>query len=291
MQLLIRTLIRIFVLICLVTAVPFPTPATAAERKKPVRILYVEWPCAVASSNLVKAVIEDKLGRPCQLLPVSAAIIFQALALGEGEATVTAWLPDTHGGYWEKTGHALDDLGTIMTGARIGLVVPSHLPYASIEELKGKAGEFNGKIYGIDPGAGLMISAEKAIAGYGLEGFSLVEGSDAVMVSILADAIRRKEPVVVTGWAPHWKFGRWDLRFLDDPKGFFGAAEEIHAIGRKGLKEDMPEVHAFLQKFSFTNAGQLQKLMAENEEKGATPLENARKFIRENPEQVNKWLQ
>lgn len=282
-----KRLTALLALLCL--SLVCAAPAFGAD-KKPVTIVYVEWPCAVATTYIAKVVIEEKLGRACEVLPVSVAVKYQSLSLGEADATVCAWLPNTQKTYWEKVKGKVEDLGAIVGGARLGWVTPDYVPYSSIEELKGKAGEFDGKIYGIDPGAEYMTTSEKAIAGYGLDGFELVEGSDAVMVAMLADAIKRKKPIVVTGWAPHWKFGRWDLHFLDDPKGYFGTAEEIHALGRKGLKEDMPDVYNFLSKFSYVDTKQLQKLMAENEEEGADAMENARKFVREHPEQVADWL-
>lgn len=47
----------------------------------------------------------------------------------------------------------------------------------------------------------------------------------------------------------HWKFGRWNLKFLDDPENVFGGEEHINTIVRKRLKNDMPEVYAFLDRF------------------------------------------
>ena len=275
-------------LVCF-SLVLFSSPAAAAD-KKPVRLVYVEWPCAVATTYIAKVVIEEKLGHPCEILPVSVAVKYQSLALGEADATVCAWLPNTQKTYWETVKGKVEDLGPIVGGAKIGWVVPDYVPYTSIEELKGKAAEFDGKIYGIDPGAEYMTTSEKAIKEYGLDGFTLEEGSDAVMVAMLADAVKRNKPVIVTGWAPHWKFGRWDLHFLDDPKKLFGEEEEIHTLVRKGLKEDMPGVYAFLDKFSYVDTKQLQMEMAKNEEKGADPEATARKFVAEHPEQVAGWL-
>lgn len=265
------------------------TTAFAAQKQK-VTLVYVEWPCAVVTTNIAKVVIEDTLGHPCEILPVSVAVKYQSLAQGEADATVCAWLPITQKTYWTKVKNRVDDLGVIVGGAKLGWVVPDYVPYKSIPELKGKAKEFDGKIYGIDPGAEYMNTSEKAIKGYGLDGFTLIEGTDATMMAALADAVRRKQPVVVTGWAPHWKFGRWDLHFLDDPEGYFGEAEEIHAVGRKGLKENMPDVHAFLSKFHYIDTKQLQKLMAEVQDTKSDPYVVAKKFVSENKELVNSWL-
>lgn len=275
-------------LLALLFCISSPCGASAAE-KKTVRISYVEWPCAVASSNLAKAVIEEKFGRRVELLPVSAAVMWHSVAVGESDASVTAWLPATHVAYLEKTKDKLEVLGPMVSGARLGWVTPDYVKISSIADLPGKEKEFDGKIYGIDPGAGLMQLSEKALKDYGLGGYTLMEGSDAVMVGALADAIRNKKWIVVTGWSPHWMFGRWPLKYLDDPKKSLGEEEAIHVIVRNDLKKDMPEVYDFLSKFSYTDTVQLEKLMAANED-GGGPLENAQKFMKDNKEQVESWL-
>lgn len=261
-----------------------------AASGKTVRITYVEWPCAVASSNLVKVVIEERLGHAVELLPVSAAVMWQSIAMGEADASVTAWLPATHAAYLESTKGKIEDLGPLVGGARLGWVVPDYVTIGSIAELPGQEARFDGKIYGIDPGAGLMMLSEKALKDYDLKNYTLMEGSDAVMVGALADAIKNKRWIVVTSWSPHWMFGRWQLKYLDDPKKSLGGEEAINTIVRMGLKEDMPDVYRFLDKFSFKDTVQLEKLMAANEE-GGSPVENAKKFMKENTAQVEEWLQ
>ena len=260
-----------------------------AQKTKTVTISYVEWPCAVASSNLAKAVIEEKLGYKVELVSVTAAIMWQSVALGETDACVTAWLPVTHAAYLERTRDKIEILSTLAKGARLGWVVPDYVTISSIADLPGNEAKFDSKIYGIDPGAGLMQLSEKAVKDYKLTKYTLMDGSDAVMVGALADAIRNKKWIVVTGWSPHWMFGRWQLKYLEDPKKSLGEEEVIHTIARKGLKDDMPEVHAFLSKFSYTDTSQLEKLMADNEASG-NPLENAKKFMQNNKEQVEGWL-
>jgi len=235
-------------------------------------------------------VLKEKMGYEVEMLPVAAAAMWQAVATGDVDAMVTAWLPVTHKEYFEKLKDKVENLGPLATGAGLFWVVPSYVTIDSIADLKGNAARFDGKIIGIDPGAGLMRLSEKALKEYGLSDYTLVEGSGATMTAALADAIKNKKWIVVTGWAPHWKYGRWELKNLADPKKILGEAEEIDTVVRKGLKDDMPEVYAFLDRFHWKDAGQLQTVMARNQEKGADPYKNAVTFINENPDQVDAWL-
>lgn len=279
------------ILLAVAFILAFTGAAQAAPKEaKPVRIAYVEWDCARATSNLVKAAIEDRLKRKVELLPVSAGAMWMAVATGDVDATVTAWLPVTHGDYLKRLDGKVRDLGPLVGGARLGWAVPDYVTVNSIAELDAAADRFGGRIIGIDPGAGLMRMSEEAIKAYGLKKMQLVEGSGATMTAALADAIRRKEWVVVTAWSPHWMFGRWQLKYLDDPKGALGSAESIHTVVRKGLDKDMPEVFAFLDRFAYEDTAQLQTLMAWNNEQGADPLANARRFMKEHPALVDSWL-
>lgn len=263
-------------------------PALAASDV--VKIAYVEWSCATASTNLVKAVLEEKLHKKVQIIPVSAAAMWQAVASGDVDAMVTAWLPVTHGQYLNKVKDKVVDLGVIVKGAKIGLVVPDYVTISSIADLASHKKAFKGKILGIDPGAGIMTKTEKAIEEYGLKGFTLVEGSDATMTAALADAIKHKKWVVITGWTPHWMFGKWQLKYLADPKNVFGKEETINAIVRKGLDKDKPAVAAFLAKYKLPLAD-LQKLMAANKANGK-PFENAKAFLADprNKDLIASWF-
>lgn len=275
-----------FIIILLCLLVGFPPNAEAA--KGTVKIAYVEWACATASANVVKAVLEEKLGYKVDLLPVSAAAMWQALASGDVDGITTAWLPHTHQHYLDKVKDKVVDLGVNCEGAAIGLVVPTYVTIDSITELNAHAQKFNGKIIGIDPGAGIMSLTEKAIKDYQLTDMKLMEGSGAMMTAVLRDKIKKKEWVVVTGWTPHWKFARWHLKYLKDPKGIYGGAEEIHTIVRKGLDKDKPEVYRFLDKFHWTLAdiGQVMGWTAE----GIAPEKAAKRWVKENPAKVNAWL-
>lgn len=260
-----------------------------AEAKGNVTLTYVEWDCAVASTYVAQAVLQEELGYNVEILSVGAAAMWQAIATGDSDGMVTAWLPITHESYNKQLEGQVENLGPLAHGAKIGLVVPDYVTISSIEEMNANADKFRGRIVGIDPGAGIMSRTEEVIVEYNLDNFELVEGSGATMAAALQDAIQNEEWVAVTGWSPHWKFGRWNLKYLEDPKGVYGDEEYIATIVRTGLKDDMPEVYNFLDNFSWTQE-QMATVMVMNQERGSDPYESAKTFVNDNPDLVNKWL-
>jgi glycine betaine/proline transport system substrate-binding protein len=262
---------------------------TADTAKKKVDLIYVEWSSEVASTNVVKAVLQEKLGYEVDTIPVGGAAMWQGLATGDADAMVAAWLPTTHANYLEKVKDRVVDLGPNLVGTRIGLVVPSYVAVDSIAELNANADTFDGKIIGIDPGAGIMSKTEKVVEAYGLDRMELMVGSGATMTAALADAIKQHNPIVVTGWTPHWMFAKWDLKYLKDPKNIYGGEEEIRTFVRMGLKEDMPEVYNVLDKFNWA-LEDMQQVMVWNRQEGTKPYENAKRWINEHPEKVEAWL-
>ncbi len=143
------------------------------------------------------------------------------------------------------------------------------------------------KIIGIEPGAGLMKLTKTAIEDYGLKDWHLVEGSSAAMVAELKKAINNKEPIIVTGWSPHWMFSSFDLKYLDDPKGSFGGAEDINTLVRKGLEQDAPGAYKILDQFAWKTSD-MEAVMVDVAD-GVDPAEAAQKWIDANPDKVGQW--
>ena len=265
-------------------------PLALAESKGEVELAYVEWSSEVASTNVVRAVLQERMGYDVEITPVSAAAMWQAVSTGDVDGIVAAWLPTTHEHYLKQVQDDVEDLGPNLEGTRIGLVVPKYVTIDSIDQMNDVVDKFDGKIIGIDPGAGLMSATETVMEKYGLSDFELMEGSGATMTAALQSAIKDEKWVVVTGWTPHWKFARWELKYLDDPQNVYGGKEYISTIVRKGLKEDMPEVYQFLDNFKWTPADMAQ-VMIWNTEEDSDPYENAKRWIEENKEKVDAWLQ
>ena len=246
-----------------------------AETKK-VTIGYVNWSEGIAMTNLAAAILEDKMGYEVDLVLADVAPIFTSLASGNTDVFLDTWLPVTHADYLEEYGEDIVDLGVSYENALIGLVVPSYLDINSIEELENSKDLFDGKIIGIDSGAGIMSATEKAIDEYNLD-FELVSGSGPAMTASLKKAIDNNEAIVVTGWTPHWMFSRWDLKVLEDTKKVYGNSENIHIYSRKGFEEDLPEVAELFKNFKFSDEV-LSDLMGSIEDSDKDPLEVARRL-------------
>lgn len=258
-----------------------------AHAQGTINLAYVEWSSEVASTNVIAAVLEQA-GFDVELTSLSAAAMFQALSTGDADAIVAAWLPTTHADYMERIGGNIEDLGMNLDGTKLGLVVPAYTDIDSIADLNDNADSFNGEIIGIDPGAGLMALTEKVVDTYDL-GLRLRSGSGATMTAALSSALNNEEDIVVTGWTPHWMFARFDLKYLEDPEGVYGGAEQIHTVVRQGLKEDMPEAYAILDAFKWTPE-QMGEVMLMNQEDNSDPYENAKQWVEDNQDVVEAWL-
>ncbi len=262
-------------------------PARAAG-KGPVRIAYVEWSDAVVATNILATVLKD-MGHEVTMIPVSGAAMWQAVASGDADCMVAAWLPGTHAAYYAKLKDQVDLIGPNVTGARLGWATPDYSPLTSIADLKTQGSLVENKVIGIDPGAGLMRASEKAIKDYGLDNITLVEDSDATMVGALKDAIARKQPIVVTAWTPHWMFAAYKLKYLTDPKGALGGEETVNTVARKGLKADMPDVYAVLTRFKLSLDDE-QAVMMQNQAAGTDPAKTAAAWVANNPAVVKSWV-
>ncbi len=260
----------------------------ASADSKTLSIGYVDgWSDSVATTHVAAEVIKQKLGYDVKLQAVATGIMWQGVATGKLDAMLSAWLPVTHGEYWAKNKDKVVDYGPNFKDAKIGLIVPDYVKAKSIEDLKTDT-TFKNKIVGIDAGSGVMLKTDEAIKQYGLD-YKLQASSGAAMIAELTRAEDKQESIAVTGWVPHWMFAKWKLRFLDDPKGIYGAAETVNSIGSKGLEKKAPEVAAFLKKFQWASKDEIGEVMLAIQE-GAKPDAAAKDWVAKHPERVAEWV-
>ena len=169
------------------------------------------------------------------------ASTFTGVANGQVNLYLDAWLPTTHQVYWDRFKDQLEVVTSWQEGKNT-LVVPDYVTDVNtIADLKGKAAQFDGRIVGIEAGAGEMKAMrEKVIPAYGLTDYNLVEGSSPAMLASLDSAIKQKQPIVVTLWQPHWAFSRFPLKVLEDTQTAFGPPDEHADHRHQGLERRQP---------------------------------------------------
>lgn len=251
-----------------------------------VELAYVQWDTEIASTHVIGKVLED-LGYDVTLTALDNSIMWEAVANGEADGMVAAWLPLTHGSQFEQYGDQMIDLGPNLEGAKIGLVVPSYMDVNSIADLADEAGQ---TITGIEPGAGVVAASERALEEYdNMEEWQVQTSSSGAMTTELRTAYDNEEEIVVTGWSPHWKFQEFDLKYLEDPNGTFGEAETINTMVREGLEEEDPELYQILDNFAWS-VEDIEAVMLEIAN-GTSPEDAAAAWVEDNQDKVAEWTE
>lgn len=240
------------------------------------------WTDGLSTAYLLADQLE-KLGYTVEMEEVvDAGPLYTALAQGDIDMYPSAWSEVTHASYMEEYGDDIEDLGTYYEGAVLTLAVPEYLDEInSIEDLKGNAAMFDGKIIGIEPGAGLTKQTqETAMPEYGLDDYELVTSSTGGMLAELDTAVAAEEPIVVTLWRPFWANDAWPLKDLEDPKGAMGESEALHFLGKTGFAEEFPEAAELINKIKLDDEqyGALESLVTSDE------------YEDKSADAVDKWL-
>jgi glycine betaine/proline transport system substrate-binding protein len=251
---------------------------------------YIDWPEGVATTYLWKDILEQRGFRP-EVKSLEVGALYSGQAQGSIDVQTNSWLPATHASYWAKYKNDLEDYGSWYSPTSLEIAVPSYVEgVTSLDDLKGKSDLFKGKIYGIEPGAGeTKLYEDKVQSEYGLKGqYTLVKSNTSAMLAQLDRSVKKKEPVAVTLWSPHWAYDKYDLTKLKDPKGAFGSGDGIHTLGRKGFAKDEPQVAQWLKDFKLSEA-QLTSLEGAIEDAGKGHQEEGVKaWLKKNPSVVDK---
>lgn len=217
-----------------------------------------------------------------------------ALENNELDISPEIWLPIQDAEYvtqYEDTVNFSKE--TWYDNAKVGLVVPAYMDHVnSIEDLNANKESLNGEITGFDAGAGTMLVVEDAMEAYELD-YELIASSEPAMLTALQEAINKEEDIVVPLWNPHRAFSEMDLKYLDDPQNIFGDAEKIHHATRQDFQDDYPEVDQWMKNWKMDDdqIGELMSYVGEAENEGKEAAEGAEKWINENQDLVNEWLE
>ncbi|MDD4003251.1 MAG: glycine betaine ABC transporter substrate-binding protein [Clostridia bacterium] len=279
---------RLAVLLCFVLALSIFSACD--KNKETITIVYTNKAESIALTHLAAAITEDEYKYKIETIEVTDSQAFEMLATGEADIFVSARLPNTHGNYIKDYGEQIKSLGIIYENAQNGLVVPSYADIDSIAQLNGATTDIEGKIIGINAEANIMSVTTEVIEEYDLD-YELIPNSKEEMFNLLGQAISNQKNIVITGWAPHWQFDQWHLKFLDDPLGIYGEAERIEAYASKDFQKEYPQVAYFLGEYSLNTAqyAGLMNIFRKAESK-ADLKEVSRSWIFANNGVVDSWL-
>lgn len=212
--------------------------------------------------------LEDQLGKLGYTVEMQtlteAGPLYAGLAQGDVDIYPSAWPELTHADYMDKYGDNIEDLGAYYDDAKLTMAVPSYVDIDSIDQLQANAARFDGKIYGIEPGAGLTKQTQEvAMPGYDLAGLELVTSSTAAMLTELDNAIAAQKDIVVTLWRPFWANDAYDVKDLADPQGLMGDPEALHFLGTSGFAEKYPDAAELIAGIQLDDAqyGSLEDLV------------------------------
>lgn len=277
--------------LALAAALVFAASSAHASARPDVIIGWTTWGDAEVVSKMAAIILQQGMKKDVELTLADISVQYRGVADGDLDAMLMSWQPLTHEAYMARYGDRLEDLGTIYEGANLGLAIPASIPVsevASIADLKKPEvmATFGGQIQGISPNAGITGMTRKAMDAYGLD-YELLSGTGPKMAMEIGKAIKKDEGIIATAWRPHWKWAKYDLRYLEDPKGVFGGSESVHAMATKGFSARQPEIAAFLKRMDLSVADVEALMLAA---RNTSHREAIYDWINANPERVQFWM-
>jgi glycine betaine/proline transport system substrate-binding protein len=258
----------------------------------------VNWIEGLAMTYMQERILEDSLNMDVGVREVQGGgIAFSSVAQGDQDFFNEAWLPTTHEQPWTKNQDNAQKLGYTYKGTSVGIVVPEYVEVDTFPDFADYVDELDGTLNGIESGAAINGQMQKTLELYDMEDeFSVSAASGPANWQALESAIENEEPIAVAGWKPHWKWSRYDLKYVKgattgDNVDIWGQSEDIFTIVSNDFIEKFPrEAVCFLQTFE-ANDQQVGSLMdAFNNRGDLSKEEAAAQWIENNPEHVNQWM-
>ncbi len=272
------------------------TSASAAQCNT-VHFSDVGWTDITATTAVTSEVLKG-LGYKTKTDLLSVPVTYSSMANGEIDVFLGNWMPTMEGDIAKYR-----DAGTVETvranleGAKYTLAVPKYVYDAGIHSFKDlatHADKFKSRIYGIEPGndGNRLIQSMIDKNAFNLKDFTLVESSEAGMISQVARAIRRHQWIVYLGWAPHPMNNNFDMKYLSGGDDYFGpnyGGAKVYTNVRKNYLQQCPNAGQLIRnlKFSMNMENELMGNILNDKEK---PALAAHKWLAKHPEVLQNWL-
>lgn len=299
--------------------------ALGAEK---VNIGVPSWTGAQAIANLLKAVVEMRIGGEAGLVPGNNATIFQAMDQGNGDIDVhpDVWLPNQE----SFTKKYVDGAKTVTLsgnpyegnqgfcvskdfGKANNITDIADLSRPDVAAKMDSDGNGKGEMWIGAPGWASANVNEVKVRDYGLLDFiEPVRAEESVKTARVKDSIAKSEGYAFYCYKPHAIWYMFDVEMLSEPKydpadyvmvqpsddpdwynkskvATKDALKNVQIAWSNSLKERSPAISEFFERFSLT-ADDVSGFAFEISGKGRDPAEVAKEWVDNNTGRVDAWL-
>jgi glycine betaine/proline transport system substrate-binding protein len=268
--------------------------AADPESCKAVRFSDVGWTDIQATTG-VATVILKALGYEPEVQVLSVPVTYQSLKNKDIDVFLGNWMPsmtaDVQPFLDDKS---VEQLTTNLEGAGYGIVVPKYVADAGVTELSQLSehkDQFEGKIYGIEPGndGNRIVQGMIDDPANKLEGWELVESSEQGMLAQAEKTMKDDGWIAFLGWTPHPVMGQMNLHYLGGMgDSGFGAATVLTNV-RAGYASECPNVGKLLGNLKF-DLGSEGAMMDAILSQGKDAETAATEWLKANPSALDAWL-
>ena len=300
-------------------------PVHSAET---VNIGVPSWTGAQAIANLLKAVVEMRIGGEAGLVPGNNATIFQAMDQGKGDIDVhpDVWLPNQE----SFTKKYVDGAGTVTLssnpyegnqgfcvsknfGEENNITDIADLGRPDVAMKMDSDGNGKGEMWIGAPGWASANVNEVKVRDYGLLDFiDPIRAEESVKTARVKDSIAKNEGYAFYCYKPHAIWYMFDVYMLSEPtydpekyvmvqpsdssewydKSMVAtkdALKNVQIAWSNSLADRSPAIAEFFERFALT-ADDVSNFAFEISGKGRDAAEVAVEWVNNNPDRVDAWL-
>ena len=295
--------------------------AMGAFADQTVRISEQNWTASTGICQVMKYVLEEKLGVKAKVIQLNGAATWAGMNKGGVDVFSEIWETAEAAGIQKFVkDKKIAEMSLSYPKAPHGWYIPTYVVkehgIKTIEDLKGKEKIFdinaNGKgdIW-VGPNSWKVAEQNRIrIRSYGLD-FEAIGVEQWAWLATLKEAIAKKKAVIFYYWEPEWLFTQYDLHMVKepafDPKLFTWVpkkpaeskiacalpASNVWVAYTTKLKERSPKAYQFFKNWSIP-IGQVSQLIALMTDLPGKPKLSAKaaakKWVEDNPKIVNGWL-
>ena len=233
-----------------------------AESCKTVRLSDVGWTDIQATTG-VASVLLTALGYEPKVIQLSVPVTYASLKNKDLDVFLGNWMPSMTNDIKDYTADgSVETISENLTGAGYGIEAGNDGNRIILDMIKNPADN--------------------------LEGFELVESSEAGMLTQAEQSIKNNEWVAFLGWTPHPVMGAMKITYLDGMGDTGFGAATVSTNVRKGYTTECPNAGKFIAnlKFNLDMEGEMMDAIL----KGGDANTVATDWLKKHPDAVAPWI-